>query len=73
LKPPAGLAAAADELSPTSYLGPRVIYNLFRGGKVTSGLSSLRLAEGSCDGAVENESVVVVKTKGLMVMQVGKI
>nr|GEY59480.1 reverse transcriptase domain-containing protein [Tanacetum cinerariifolium] len=28
-----GLAAAADELSPTSYLGPRVISNLFRGGK----------------------------------------
>nr|GFD10845.1 hypothetical protein [Tanacetum cinerariifolium] len=32
-KPPAGLAAAADELSPTSYLGPRAISNLFRGGK----------------------------------------
>nr|GFD52082.1 hypothetical protein [Tanacetum cinerariifolium] len=36
--------------SPTSYLGPKAISNLFRGGKVTSGLSSLRLAEGSCDG-----------------------
>nr|GEV90586.1 hypothetical protein [Tanacetum cinerariifolium] len=45
-----GLAAAADELSPTSYLGPRAISNLFRGGKVTFGLSSLRLAEGSCNG-----------------------
>nr|GFD18389.1 hypothetical protein [Tanacetum cinerariifolium] len=44
------LAAAADELSPTSYLGPRAISNLFQGGKVTTGLSSLRLAEGSCDG-----------------------
>nr|GFD63609.1 hypothetical protein [Tanacetum cinerariifolium] len=50
LKPPAGLAAAVDELSPTSYLGPKAISSLFRGGKVTSGLSSLRLAEGSCDG-----------------------
>nr|GFD43081.1 hypothetical protein [Tanacetum cinerariifolium] len=29
--------------------GPRAISNLFRGGKVTSGLSSLRLAEGRCD------------------------
>nr|GFD39729.1 hypothetical protein [Tanacetum cinerariifolium] len=38
------------ELSPTSYLGPRAISNLFRGGKVTSGLSSLQLAEGSCNG-----------------------
>nr|GFC93976.1 hypothetical protein [Tanacetum cinerariifolium] len=47
---PSGLAAAADELSPTSYLGPREISNLFRGGKVTSGLSSLRLAEGSYNG-----------------------
>nr|GFD48823.1 hypothetical protein [Tanacetum cinerariifolium] len=49
-KPPTGLVAAADELSPTSYLGPKAISNLFRGGKVTSGLSSLRLEEGSCDG-----------------------
>ncbi|GKB13051.1 hypothetical protein Tco_0846974 [Tanacetum coccineum] len=37
----------------TSYLGPRVIPNLFRGGKVTSGLSSLRLAEGSSNGGDE--------------------
>nr|GFD58313.1 hypothetical protein [Tanacetum cinerariifolium] len=51
-----GLAAAADELSPTSYLGPRAIFNLFRGGKVTSGLSSLRLAEGSCDDSGEVEA-----------------
>ncbi|GJR86685.1 hypothetical protein Tco_0210696 [Tanacetum coccineum] len=40
-RPPAGLAAAADELSPTSYLGPRAIPNLFRGGKVTSGVGIL--------------------------------
>ncbi|GJU74813.1 hypothetical protein Tco_1266218 [Tanacetum coccineum] len=33
--------------SATSYPGPRAIPNLFRGGKVTFGLSSLRLAEGS--------------------------
>ncbi|GKA10678.1 hypothetical protein Tco_0690111 [Tanacetum coccineum] len=52
-RPPAGLAAAADELSPTSYLGPRAIPNLFRGGKVTSGLSSLRLVEGSSNGGDE--------------------
>nr|GFB17800.1 hypothetical protein [Tanacetum cinerariifolium] len=37
-------------LSPTSYLGPRAISNLFQGGKVTSGLSFLRLAEGSYNG-----------------------
>ncbi|GJZ86245.1 hypothetical protein Tco_0657855 [Tanacetum coccineum] len=35
-RPPAGLAAAAAELSPTSYLGPRAIPNLFRGGRLTS-------------------------------------
>nr|GFD55231.1 hypothetical protein [Tanacetum cinerariifolium] len=46
---------AADELSPTSYLGPKAISNLFQGGKVTSGLSSLRLAEGSCDGGGEDQ------------------
>nr|GFD44040.1 hypothetical protein [Tanacetum cinerariifolium] len=73
----AGLAvAAADELSPTSYPRPRVIPSFFRGGKVTSGLSSLRLAEGSCSGGdevvVEKESEAVVKTKGIMVMLVGK-
>ncbi|GJT85134.1 hypothetical protein Tco_1066851 [Tanacetum coccineum] len=46
LRPPAGLAAAAAELSPTLYLGPRAItYSLFRGGRLTSGLSSLCLAE----------------------------
>ncbi|GJY36944.1 hypothetical protein Tco_0422322 [Tanacetum coccineum] len=44
------LAAAADELSLTSYLEPRAIPNLFQGGKVTSGLSSLRLVEGSSNG-----------------------
>nr|GFC08921.1 hypothetical protein [Tanacetum cinerariifolium] len=49
-------SAAADELSPTSYLGPRAISNLFRGGKGTSGLSSLRLEEGSCDGGGEVEA-----------------
>nr|GFD59648.1 hypothetical protein [Tanacetum cinerariifolium] len=49
-------AAAADELSPTSYLGPRAISNLLRGGKVTSGLSSLRLADGSCDDGGEVEA-----------------
>ncbi|GJR14168.1 hypothetical protein Tco_0796820 [Tanacetum coccineum] len=43
--------AEADELSRTSYLGPRAIPNLFRGGKVTSGLSSLRLVEGSRNGS----------------------
>ncbi|GKF06745.1 hypothetical protein Tco_0037413 [Tanacetum coccineum] len=32
---------------------PRVIPYLFRGGKVTSGLSSLRLAEGSSNGGDE--------------------
>ncbi|GKD04516.1 hypothetical protein Tco_1179490, partial [Tanacetum coccineum] len=53
LRPPAGLAAAAAELSPTSYLGPRAIPNLFRGGRLTSGLSSLRLAKGSNNGGNE--------------------
>ncbi|GJU19732.1 hypothetical protein Tco_1153074 [Tanacetum coccineum] len=53
LRPPAGLAAAADELSHTSYPGTRAIPNLFRGGKVTSGLSSPRLAEGSSSGGDE--------------------
>nr|GFD50943.1 hypothetical protein [Tanacetum cinerariifolium] len=81
-----GLAAAAYDLSPTSYLGPRAIPSFFRGGKVTSGLSSLRLAEGSCNGGdeveaasshisgvvVEKESEMVVKTKGIMVMLVEK-
>nr|GFD18953.1 hypothetical protein [Tanacetum cinerariifolium] len=43
-----------NELSATSYLGPRAIPNLFRGGKVTSGLSSLRLAEGLGGGAGDN-------------------
>nr|GFB52816.1 hypothetical protein [Tanacetum cinerariifolium] len=54
--PPAGLAAVADELSPTSYLGPRAISNLFLGCKVTSGLSSLRLAEGSSSGSSSSSS-----------------
>nr|GFC14385.1 hypothetical protein [Tanacetum cinerariifolium] len=74
-RPPAGLAAA-DELSPTSYPGPRAIPSFFQGGKVTSGLSSLRLAEGSCNGGDEveadKESEAVVKTKGIMVMLVEK-
>ncbi|GJZ52691.1 hypothetical protein Tco_0607576, partial [Tanacetum coccineum] len=35
-------SSGADELSPTSYLGPRAIPNLFRGGKVTSGLAGGR-------------------------------
>nr|GFD40252.1 hypothetical protein [Tanacetum cinerariifolium] len=30
--PPAGLAAAADELSPTSYPGPKAKPSFFRGG-----------------------------------------
>ncbi|GJW92513.1 hypothetical protein Tco_0170066 [Tanacetum coccineum] len=40
-KTPAGLAklAAAAELSPTSYLGPRAIPNPIRGGRLTSGLT----------------------------------
>ncbi|GKD24378.1 hypothetical protein Tco_1230592, partial [Tanacetum coccineum] len=53
LRHPAGQAAATYELSPTSYPGLRAIPNLFRGGKVTSGLSSLRLAEGSSNGGDE--------------------
>nr|GFD37647.1 hypothetical protein [Tanacetum cinerariifolium] len=36
--------------------GPKAISNLFRGGKVTSGLSSLRLAEGGCDSGDEVEA-----------------
>ncbi|GJX09440.1 hypothetical protein Tco_0199299 [Tanacetum coccineum] len=48
-----GLAVGADELSPTSYLGPRAIPNLFRGGKVTSGLSALWLVESRCKGGDE--------------------
>ncbi|GKG14187.1 hypothetical protein Tco_0353787, partial [Tanacetum coccineum] len=53
LKPPEGLAVGADELSPTSYLGPRVIPNLFRGGKVTSGPSALQSIESRCKGGDE--------------------
>ncbi|GKF61820.1 hypothetical protein Tco_0181874, partial [Tanacetum coccineum] len=45
--PPVGLAAGADELSPTSYLGPKVKHNLFQGGKQTSGLSAPWSVEGS--------------------------
>nr|GFD51426.1 hypothetical protein [Tanacetum cinerariifolium] len=56
LRPPAGLAAAADELSPTSYPGPRAIPSFFQGGKVTSGLSSMRLEEGGCNGGDEVEA-----------------
>ncbi|GKG13218.1 hypothetical protein Tco_0350178, partial [Tanacetum coccineum] len=48
-------AAAADELSPVSYLGPRVIPNLFQGGKVTSGMSSLRSVESKCKGSVPDD------------------
>ncbi|GKB73542.1 hypothetical protein Tco_0934954 [Tanacetum coccineum] len=40
-KPPSCLAAAAAELSPTSYLGPSARPNPIRGGRLTSGLSSL--------------------------------
>ncbi|GKE26971.1 hypothetical protein Tco_1442355 [Tanacetum coccineum] len=47
MKPLVGLAAAADELSPTSYLGPKAKHNLFRGGKQTSGLSAPWSVEGS--------------------------
>ncbi|GJR43775.1 hypothetical protein Tco_1311878 [Tanacetum coccineum] len=53
LKPPGGLAVGADELSPTLYLGPRAIPNLFRGGKVTSGLSALWSVESRCKGSDE--------------------
>ncbi|GKA06606.1 gag-pol polyprotein [Tanacetum coccineum] len=42
-----------SELSPTSYLGPRAIPNLFRGGKVTSGLSALRSVESRYKGGDE--------------------
>ncbi|GJV10140.1 hypothetical protein Tco_1351681 [Tanacetum coccineum] len=52
IRPPAGLAAAADELSLTLYLGPKAIPNLFRGGKVTLGLSALRSVESKCKGGV---------------------
>nr|GEZ89137.1 hypothetical protein [Tanacetum cinerariifolium] len=38
LRPPAGLAAAADELSPTSYPGPRAIPSLFRGADKGGGI-----------------------------------
>ncbi|GKB69679.1 hypothetical protein Tco_0931091 [Tanacetum coccineum] len=44
------LAAGADKLSVISYLGPRAIHNLFRGGKKTSSLSYLWLVEGSSKG-----------------------
>ncbi|GKG55367.1 hypothetical protein Tco_0572007, partial [Tanacetum coccineum] len=47
------LAVGVDELSPTSYLGLRAIPNLFRGGKVTSGLSALRSVESRCKGGDE--------------------
>ncbi|GJW97911.1 hypothetical protein Tco_0179719 [Tanacetum coccineum] len=43
----------ADELSPTLYLGPRTIPNLFRGCNVTSGLSTLRSVESRCKGGDE--------------------
>ncbi|GKF09997.1 hypothetical protein Tco_0044221 [Tanacetum coccineum] len=47
-----GIGPAADELSLTSYVGPRVIPNLFQGGKVTSCLSSLWLVESKGKGGV---------------------
>ncbi|GKA32836.1 hypothetical protein Tco_0719203 [Tanacetum coccineum] len=47
MKPPVGQAAAADELSLTSYLGPKAKHNLFRGCKQTSSLSAPWSAEGS--------------------------
>ncbi|GKG25748.1 hypothetical protein Tco_0398894, partial [Tanacetum coccineum] len=40
-----------------SYLGPRAIPNLFRGGKVTSGLSALRSVESRCKGGVPDDGV----------------
>ncbi|GKG53464.1 hypothetical protein Tco_0554864, partial [Tanacetum coccineum] len=39
-----------------SYLRPRAILNLFRGGKVTSGLSSLRSVASRCKGGNEVDS-----------------
>nr|GFC88818.1 hypothetical protein [Tanacetum cinerariifolium] len=73
LKPPAGLAAAVDELSPTSYLGPRAISNLFQGGKEVV-LVIIQAKVVIVSGVVvEKESKAVVKTKGIVVMQVGKI
>ncbi|GKB41365.1 hypothetical protein Tco_0886307 [Tanacetum coccineum] len=47
LKPLVDLAAIANELSPTSYLGPKAKHNIFRGGKQTLGLSAPWSVEGS--------------------------
>ncbi|GJS52685.1 hypothetical protein Tco_0626047 [Tanacetum coccineum] len=52
----AGLCSSSRQApSPTSYLGPTAIPNLFRGGKVTSGLSALRLVESKCIGGVPDD------------------
>ncbi|GKD02144.1 hypothetical protein Tco_1177118, partial [Tanacetum coccineum] len=44
------LAVGEDELSPISYLRPRAIHILFRGGKQTLGLSVLWKVEGRSKG-----------------------
>ncbi|GKG23490.1 hypothetical protein Tco_0391526, partial [Tanacetum coccineum] len=61
-----GLAVAADELSPTSYVGPRAIPNLFRGGKVNSGLSSLRSVESKCKGVVLDDAAAGLVWKSMV-------
>ncbi|GJV67238.1 hypothetical protein Tco_1482747, partial [Tanacetum coccineum] len=47
---PVGLAAATEELSPTSNLGPGARHNLFQGGNTTSEISALRSVEGRSKG-----------------------
>nr|GFD47871.1 hypothetical protein [Tanacetum cinerariifolium] len=63
-----GLAAAADELFPTLYLGPRTISNLFRG---LGGGAGANMGDGgdSIGGSGGKGIWAVVKTKGIMVMQ----
>nr|GFD41156.1 hypothetical protein [Tanacetum cinerariifolium] len=58
-KPPAGLAAAVDELSPTSYLGPKAISNFFRGG-TGAGIEILAVVRyAGCGGSVAANSFVL--------------
>ncbi|GJT32132.1 putative ribonuclease H-like domain-containing protein [Tanacetum coccineum] len=47
--------ALSDLVCRTSYAGPRAIPNLFPGGKVTSGLFSLRSVDSKCKGCVPND------------------
>ncbi|GKG17794.1 hypothetical protein Tco_0372092 [Tanacetum coccineum] len=58
--------AAADELSLTSYARPRAIRNLFQGGKVTSGVSSLRSVESKCKGGVPDDGAAGLVWESMM-------